>query len=77
MTETKTISGKIDPKECELLPDYKLPVLVLAVHDNYSFNDDREWLSIAHKTGGASRNLQYMIGTILQPKPEFTEKNTI
>ena len=62
---------KLDPKECQYLNYSDLPTLVLAVHDKYSFNDARKWKPIAHQTAGHACNQHYMMGTILQPRPEI------
>ncbi|MBI1969849.1 hypothetical protein HYS48_04090 [Candidatus Woesearchaeota archaeon] len=60
----------INPEECHHLDADRLPALVLALHEKYRFTSARDWILLAHKTGGVSCNQHHMAATILQPKPE-------
>lgn len=57
---------EIDKTNCTRPED--LPVLVLAVHNEYQFERGRTWLHIAHQTGGNACHQRYMVGTILKPR---------
>ncbi|MDI6722878.1 MAG: hypothetical protein QMD97_04935 [Candidatus Aenigmarchaeota archaeon] len=63
---------EIKHDECQYLYDF--PVLVLAVRERYNFKEGRDWIYIAHQTAGNACHQHYMIGTILQPKPEILDK---
>jgi len=65
------LADKIYEADCEYLENERLPALVLATGlYKYDFVEGREWLHIAHQTAGVGCHQHYMVGTILQPRPE-------
>jgi len=58
---------KINPKECEYIPDEKFPLLVLASKEKHDFKDEK-FIAIAHQTAGHGCHQHYMFGKILRPK---------
>ena len=66
MTQWK-FPERIDPKKCSYVDDSKLPVLVLALSEDYPMKDERGWRYIAHQTAGHGCHQHYMKGRVLRP----------
>ena len=73
------MSKKIDTSKYEYFADKDLPVLVLGIYIDHYYSErhkmlNREWKKIAHQTAGNACHSHYIIGTILEPKPELKSK---
>lgn len=73
------MSQEIDTSKYEYIPDKELPLLVLGIYVYHKYNErykmvSREWKKIAHQTAGNACHAHYIIGTILEPKPELKSK---
>lgn len=68
------LERKIDISEYKYFEDEELPVLVLASKEKYDFYKRRVWKKIAHQTAGYLCHQHYLIGTVLNPKPDVAKK---
>jgi len=73
------MTKEIDTSQYEYIPDSELPVLVLGIYVYSHYGErhkmrGRDWKKIAHQTAGNACHSHYIVGTILEPKPELKTK---